>query len=425
MHILLISQYWEPEQGVVQRRWQWISKALIEAGHQLTVVCPPPHYPGGKLISENPAHQTGAIDTSVEGIRIYRSAFREHTTSLISRIEDQGVIMLSQVFTARRAVRDARKAGNPVDVICCTVPALPSAAVGYALSRLLGLPLVVELRDAWPEILEYLDEWKDPQPGNLPLSRKLKIAAFHRCPVRGGGALRQILRRADAIITTTESLAELKKGDSRGEVVAVRNRAHSEDIGRLPPSRQRPDGPLNVLYAGTVGRAQGLENAMEALSIAVEMGTDIRMRIAGGGAHLKSVQQIAYNKKLPVQFLGRIPFEDVVREYAWSDTVLVHLQSWDPMNYTIPSKLFEAMHAEKHISASLSGEAADIVRTAGVGDVVNPMSPNDLAELWHELSRNRDRLNVAGKGVDWFKRDHARHDLAATWIRAVERAAKR
>ncbi|MCK7678495.1 glycosyltransferase family 4 protein [Corynebacterium sp. CCM 9186] len=420
MHILLISQYWEPEQGVVQRRWQWISKALIEAGHQLTVVCPPPHYPGGKLISENPAHQTGAIDTSVEGIRIYRSAFREHTASLISRIEDQGITMLSQVITARRAIRDAHKAGKPVDVICCTVPALPSAAVGYALSRLLKLPLVVELRDAWPEILEYIDEWTDPQPAGVSIIRKTKIAAFHIILLTAGKVLGQILRRAEAIITTTESLAELKRTDARGEVVAVRNRAHAKASPNVTTDSTR-GGPLRILYAGTVGRAQGLENAVRALALAQQYGAEVEMRIVGGGAHLESVMRLAQSQRLPIEFLGRIPFETVIQHYAWADTALVHLQAWTPMSYTIPSKLFEAMQLGKHVSAAVSGEAAEIVKSAGVGDVVNPMCPEELALLWYEISSDPERLNVEGRGKAWFQADHKRHDLADTWVETVER----
>ncbi|MCX7542901.1 glycosyltransferase family 4 protein [Corynebacterium sp. P5848] len=423
MHILLISQYWEPEQGVVQRRWQWISSALIEAGHELTVVCPPPHYPGGKLISEDPLHQTGAIDDSSKGLRIYRSAFREHTTSLISRIEDQGIIMLSQLLTARRAVRDARRGGNPVDVVCCTVPALPSAAVGYAVSRILRLPLVVELRDAWPEILEYIDEWKDPQPSGVSVIRRTKIAVFHMLLLAAGKVLTQILRRAEAIITTSESLAKLKRTDAKGEVVAVRNRAHAEAPHNATPDPPR-SGPLRILYAGTVGRAQGLENAVKALALAQQNGAEVEMRIAGGGAHLDSVKHLAKSQGLPIEFLGRIPFETVIQQYEWADTALVHLQSWSPMNYTIPSKLFEAMQLGKHVSAAVSGEAAEIVECSGVGDVVRPMRPEELAQLWFDLWKRRERLDVSGRGEAWFTDDHRKHDLAGTWVSTVERITR-
>ena len=42
MRILLVTQYWYPENGVPQRRWSWLAKILIDAGHEVCVVAPPP-----------------------------------------------------------------------------------------------------------------------------------------------------------------------------------------------------------------------------------------------------------------------------------------------------------------------------------------------------------------------------------------------
>ncbi|MBV7294233.1 glycosyltransferase family 4 protein [Corynebacterium sp. TAE3-ERU16] len=424
MHILLITQYWEPEQGVVQRRWQWISEALIEAGHELTVVCPPPHYPSGHLISSEPRHQTGSIDQTSEGIRVYRTAFLGHGTSLVSRILDQGRIMLSQMWIARRAARDAKKEGRPFSLVCCTIPALPSSIVAFTLSRILRKPLVVELRDAWPEILEYLDEWKDRPTQETATPRKLKVSALHFGLVQFGRILNFILKYSNTIITTTESLADLKRTQVRGSVFTVRNRPNIMKPITLATDC-RKDGPLRILYAGTVGRAQGMENAMRALQIAVNEGTEIEMRIIGDGAHLDRVQKIAKSEKLPVEFLGRIPFSEVGQHYQWADTVLVHLQSWKPMEYTIPSKLFEGMRAEKHITAALAGEAANIVKQAQIGDVVQPMNPQALARLWISLASNRQKLHVHGRGADWFEQDLGEDELKKLWLRAAETACRK
>lgn len=147
----------------------------------------------------------------------------------------------------------------------------------------------------------------------------------------------------------------------------------------------------------------------------------MEMRIAGGGAHLDSVMSLAEEKKLPIKFLGRIPFEAMMHHYEWADTALVHLQSWTPMKYTIPSKLFEAMQVGKHISAAVSGEAAEIVLSSGAGDVVTPMCPEELAQLWFDLCADRTRLDVAGRGEAWFESDHDKHDLADSWVKTVER----
>lgn len=50
----------------------------------------------------------------------------------------------------------------------------------------------------------------------------------------------------------------------------------------------------------------------------------------------------------------------------------VQLRDWEPFAWTVPSKLYEALATGKHVTAILAGEAADIVRSTGAGDVVAP-----------------------------------------------------
>ncbi|WP_075727973.1 glycosyltransferase family 4 protein [Corynebacterium aquilae] len=422
MHILLISHYWEPEQGVVQRRWQWLSEALRGAGHHLTVIAPPPHYPGGKLLTDEPRCQTGAIDDSKTGLTIYRTAFTEHDQSIVSRVSGQAKVMQSQLACAAKAIRRARRQGHPVDAVCCTVPALPSAVVAYLVAKRHALPFILELRDAWPEILDYLDQWYDHDKSvSLPMQAKLSL--FHILMKLGGKALGVMIKDSDAVITTTKSLARLERAKGCRNVITVRNRANS-GIPNCNEYPQRETGPLRILYAGTVGRAQGIESAIEALSLAQQSGTEIEMRVVGSGAHLKPVRRKALDLKAPVEFFGRVSFDEVTNHYRWADSVLVHLQDWEPMEYTIPSKLFEAMWAEKHVTAAVAGEAAQIVETSQIGDVVPPMNPEALAQLWANLARNRDRLNVDGNGSAWFATNQSLEQLSEEWMKALSIAVE-
>ncbi|OKL49487.1 hypothetical protein BSR29_00555 [Boudabousia liubingyangii] len=417
MHILFISQYWHPEQGVVQRRWQWLSEHLLKSGHRLTVITPPPHYPGGRLLSNEEKHQAGAIDETIPNLRIIRTRFKVHDKSIATRVYDQAVIAISSYKAAKKEIKLSKALRKPVDVVCCTVPALPSALIASKVARAGKLPLVVELRDAWPEILDYMDSWKDPHQ-HLPWWRRLRLWLLHFVLKFGGKALSRTLKQADLIITTTLSLRDLELSKGHPNVVAVRNRA---DTG-IPNCNTRPlrkDGPLNILYAGTVGRAQGLENAIRALDYARKHGADVRMRIAGGGAHIKTVENNAQRLNLPVEFFHRIPFHEVFKHYEWADTVLVHLQNWKPMEFTIPSKLFEAMWAEKHVSGSVSGEAASIIEESGIGHIVEPMSFEQLGNLWVQLYQNRDLLDVDGRGHDWFQNHPSVDELAKRWETSV------
>ena len=427
MHLLLITHYWAPEQGVVQRRWQWLNQAILNDNINLSVIAPPPHYPGGKLLSSERRYKAGATDDSILGLTVYRTRFKEHNQSIISRIIEQATTMASSFPTGLRVIRKA-KSDQPVDAIVCTVPALPSAFVAYALSRITGKPLIVELRDAWPEVLHYLDQWHGAQGPNDSWVKsswaqasslyKVKWFAFHLLIATATQMLDRVLKSADLLITTTSSLAELKHENGCRNVEVVRNRARPA-FANCEDDHQRTTNSLRVLYAGTIGRAQGLDNALKALEITKNSGANIELHMVGGGAHLRSLKAYAEENDLPVTFIPRIPYDEVPAQYAWADTVLVHLQDWEPMQYTIPSKLFEAMWAQKHITACVAGEAADIVAEAQTGDIVPPMDPEALAAKWIELASDPQCTNVGDKASLWFAQHPTPDELSHRWINAV------
>lgn len=487
MHLLLVTQYWAPEQGVVQRRWQWLSQQILESGNRLSVVAPPPHYPTGKLLSDAPMDQAMAVTQVSEGFRLYRTEFHEHDQSITSRIIDQATALWSSYTQGCAAIRDSRNTDFPIDAVVCTVPAMPSAVVSYLIAVRYRLPFVVELRDAWPEIFRYMAEWHDGLRGKRKLTRWLKRVIFRTMLLASGVVLNFIINCADLVITTTNSLAALKRNKGARATVTVRNRAAaniprpSKPVTGMSPadaasaadsdlgitavsdaaahdaaahdaavsgtdvtagadsdSSATPEifgassanadslgaspRPLRVLYAGTVGRAQGLENAMRALKIAVDAGAPVEMRIAGHGAHLNTVQNNAKRLGIPVTFLGRIPFDQMHEQYEWADSVLVHLQDWEPMHYTIPSKLFEAMWLEKHVIGSVAGEAAEIIRESGIGEVVPPMNQEALAQCFVDLAADRSRLEVYGRGKQWFDTHLHGNELSQRWINAVKTA---
>lgn len=402
--------------------------------------------------------QAMAVTQVDEGFRLYRTQFNEHDQSITSRIIDQATALWSSYTQGCAAIRDSRNTDSPIDVVVCTVPAMPSAVVSYLIAARYRLPFVVELRDAWPEIFRYMSEWHDGLRGKRKLTRLLKRVVFRTLLLACGVVLNFIINRADLVITTTKSLAALKRSKGARATVTVRNRAAanfarpqnpiadvagtetvppematsefatphvtmSDDAVELPDSHnESAERPLRILYAGTVGRAQGLENAMRALKIAVDSGAQVEMRIAGHGAHLNTVQNNAKRLGIPVTFMGRVPFDHMAELYEWADTVLVHLQDWEPMHYTIPSKLFEAMWLEKHVVGSVAGEAADIIRESGIGEVIPPMDQDALAQCWIELAGDRSRLEVYGRGKQWFDTHLHGNELSQRWITAVQDA---
>ena len=405
MRILLLTHYWAPEVGAPQRRWNRLAKALISRGHELAVLAPAPHYPGGRLLQGGQAHMPGSIRRDVTGAMVHRTIFRPYSSGVCARGVDQ---MVAAADSVRLGVGRFRGVNRP-DVVLGSVPGLPTIPAALAVGRVLHRPVVVELRDAWPDLLLSAAQWS--QAPDCP-SAVVQARRARRLHVVGRGArcllpplITRLEREAAAVVTTTDSFAQVLRSRGLRRVVTVRNTGATVQAGRTGADRHRSDGVLKVLYLGTVGRAQGLGFAVRAAHIAQRNGTPVVLRIVGDGAQLQEVATLARRLGAPVEIHPAVPWTEVDQHYAWADTALVSLQNWPAMSVTVPSKLYEIMSAGVHVCASVDGEARRIVEDAGCGDVTAPQDPQALASLWGALAADRSRLDVAG-GRRWLA-DHA------------------
>lgn len=405
MRILLLTHYWAPEVGAPQRRWNRLAKALISRGHELAVLAPAPHYPGGRLLQGGQAHMAGSIRRDVTGAMVHRTIFRPYSSGVCARGVDQ---MVAAADSVRLGVGRFRGVNRP-DVVLGSVPGLPTLPAALAVGRVLHRPVVVELRDAWPDLLLSAAQWSQSPDCPAAVAQARRARRLH---VVGRGArcllpplITRLEREAAAVVTTTDSFAQVLRSRGVRRVVTVRNTGATVQAGRTGADRHRSDGVLKVLYLGTVGRAQGLGFAVRAAHIAQRNGTPVVLRIVGDGAQLQEVATLARRLGAPVEIHPAVPWTEVDQHYAWADTALVSLQNWPAMSVTVPSKLYEIMSAGVHVCASVDGEARRIVEDAGCGDVTAPQDPQALASLWGALAADRSRLDVAG-GRRWLA-DHA------------------
>lgn len=415
MHVLFIAQQWEPELGVPPKRGRWMVDQLIARGHRVTVVAPPPHYPSGKLLSTRPEDQAGAVSQTPTGETVYRARFKPHSSRILSRVLDQAVVGTSSVSTALRAIRN-----DHPDVILATAPPLPAAFTAYVTARVRRIPFVIDLRDAWPELVPYVMT-ADPETRRLrSVAKKIAHPAF----LFAGKVFGFVLSRADGIMTTSAWHGNSIRTTMNVPTETLANHILLDLTATSTRPKSTPSNKLRILYTGNVGRAQGLENAIEAVRIAANEGVELTLRIVGGGAHLAMIKELAAD--LPyVEFLSQSRREDLDVHHCWSDTLLVHLKDWLPLNETVPSKLFEAVASGRHVTLAANGESVELLEESGAGDAVPAMNPQALADLWVELARNRERLNVGSIGIDWLRKTQAAADPAETFVDFLDKARAR
>jgi colanic acid biosynthesis glycosyl transferase WcaI len=407
MHIVLITHHYPPEVGAPQRRWQQFSRRFVAQGHRVTVLAPPPHYPQGDVEDLADEDRPRATSRGQGGETIHRVRFRPHGPDLLSRTLDQAVAAGHSVWVGARRLRGQDRP----DVVIATAPGIPSLGAGYLLSRWFRVPLVVEMRDAWPDLIAPSGMWGHARRRGW---KAWATRTAHRI-------VTSLQRRADAVVTTTASFADILRGRRMPRVEVIRNGAAAvEPLAPAPATRE----VLHVLYLGTMGRSQGLVNAVYAAAYATTRGVPVRLRLVGGGHDEQGLREAAAQLGIDVEFVGRVPPSEVEAHYAWADTVLVSLRAWDPFEWTVPSKLYEVMASGRHVSASLAGEAAYVLREAGAGDVVPPEDPEALADLWVALAADRSRLRVGQNGRRWVA-EHADFDrLAAHYLEVIGEVAR-
>jgi glycosyltransferase involved in cell wall biosynthesis len=138
MHVLLIHQgFASPNEPGGTRHFE-LARRAVEQGHQFTVVASDISYITASRRQESRAGET------IEGVRVLR-AFTHRTLhgSFVGRLFSFISFAASSLLTALR-VRD-------VDLVMGTSPPIFQAVSAWLVASLRRRPLLLEIRDLWPE----------------------------------------------------------------------------------------------------------------------------------------------------------------------------------------------------------------------------------------------------------------------------------
>lgn len=377
---LLTHSYW-PESSPPQRRWSALVGEFRKQGWEIDVVTPVAHSPGGsRKAFPGTAGNAFRSQTGLSGEKIRRVPFLPHGKRHLWRLVDQ-------CFSALWTVPGGLLTRRP-DVVIVTVPSLPIMAAGYILARLRRVPLILEMRDAWPD-----------------LARDARLV---RGSVKSGFEVFAdfVQRRANLVVTVTEGFAEVLRSRGILNVATISNGLHVSSLPALPaPPMQRE--VFEALYLGNHGESQNLETSIRASAI---VGERMHLHMVGYGSRRPALQKLARELGAPVTFHPSLQGQDVLDRYASADTCIVSLRDdWKSFETTIPSKTYEVLALGRHVTGVVRGEAARVVAEAEAGDIV-ANHPQALADLWHGLAEDRSRLVRTGASRAWVQ-DHADYGI--------------
>ena len=398
MNVLVLTHYYPPEIGAAQRRLGALVARWRSAGAQVKVVAPLPHYPAGRRLPGQRGVYRGR--TGPAGETVVHVPFLPTTRGGPLKFADQVVAAVSSLPPSL--------AGTRPDVVLASLPGLPTLVPALAARRRWRTPLVLEMRDAWPDLLSE----SGVAGGRLGRS----VAA----------AVARAQREADAVVTVSRDFGAVlaSRGVPAARLHWMSNGIDLDAVPLLPaPSAGDRSRPLRVLYLGTHGVSQQLGTAVEALA---RLGASrVEARFIGHGTEKPALEALAASLGAPVRFEAPTTGAGLWQAYAWADTCLVPLRPWPSFRHTVPSKLYEIMAAGRHVTACVDGEAAAIVRSARAGVVVPPGDIDALARALVALSERRADLDVGPGPREWVEENAAYDSIATRYLALLEATASR
>lgn len=402
LSILYLHQHFSTPAGATGTRAFVMARALAARGHRVTVACG--RYAGAETGLGGPFRR-GRREGRVGGFRVVEFA--------IPCGNAQGFAARGAAFARYAARASALALSRRWDVVVASSTPLSVALPALAARQARGVPFVVEIRDPWPELLRAM------RVGSPPLWFALDRLADAAC------------RHASAVVALSDGMAEtaVAHGAHPAAVSVVPNGADLDLFGpQVTPWRPecaRPDEAVAV-YAGTHGRANGLDLLLRAAALLRANGAKLRLLLVGEGSEKPRLMAEAAATRLGnLSFLDPLPKPRLSALLAGSQ---IGVQCLAPVpafaEWTAPNKLMDYLAAGLPVVAATEGRAARLLSEGPCGIATPPGDAAALAEALAALAAapaRRAALGAAARGQAVRRWD--RRLLAARFCAVVEGAA--
>ena len=222
--------------------------------------------------------------------------------------------------------------------------------------------------------------------------------------------LRMTLRVPDAVVVLAQcELESYRKFVPSQDVVVFPNGIDCRPFDGVPTVRSFPDQPLRLLYIGRLAREKGVYEMLQGMRLALEMGVEARLIVAGSGAELPRLRRYSQALGLGsrVCFAGPVFGGDKVKLLGGCDLFMLPSYSEG-----LPYALLESMAAGIPVIATPVGAIPDVVANGTHGVLVPVRDGKAIAEALAALCLDRERIS-------WMSRACRRRIRAAYSIERV------
>ncbi len=380
MRVLILSQWYVPEPAA---KVHALAQDLVARGHQVTSITGFPNYPQGRVY---PGYRQRLRKwEQIDGVRVLRlPLYPDHSRSAAKRSLNYASFAISACLLGPVLC-------GPADVMWVYHPPLTAGIPAWWIGLLRRVPFVYNIHDMWPEALSATGMVRD-----TTVQRVLnRLASW-------------VHRRAAAVTVVTPGfMANLvAKGVPADKIHIIPNWADEQVYRPVPRNSTLAEtvgmqGRFNIVYAGNMGLAQGLDTVLSAAEMLKDV-PRVQFVFIGDGVDRERLRDEAKSKELAnVRFIDQQSPDRMAEFLALADVLYMQLKEEPLFQMWIPSKLYSYMACAKPILAGVAGDAADAIRQAGAGVVCPPQNAAELAravrKLYEMPSVERETIGQAGR----------------------------
>lgn len=359
--ILIISNYFPPESGAAPNRIHTLATSLTNNNYDVTVVCPLPNYPFGKIFD---THKGKRCSKTLENnLTVYRLWL------FASNSKNKFIRLFSMLSFAIHLFFFLLFKKTPEKVIIQCSP-LFVGLFGVLISKLKRKKIILNVSDLWP--LAGLEMGLLNRGLYYSILEKIELFNYRNSNLLLG--------------QSQEILDHFKKNTPKKRSFLYRNYPDFE-IKKLQKNTNQDT--LKIVYAGLLGIAQGMLNICKELNLP----DNVELHIYGNGPEANQITEYIKGKK-NILYHGSLERAVLHKKLSTYDLTLIPLIN--RIYGSVPSKIFEYARLGLPILYFSNGEGNDLVKKHLLGLTVNSLDYHELNNIITNLSNNTITLPEKG-----------------------------
>ena len=353
LRILVVTQCFYPDIYAVND----IVEEMVKRGHKVTVLTGLPDYTTSKIPPEyrhgkrRHEHYKGADVYRVQTIARHHGPLWR-SLNYLSFVVSGSLRAWTQDFTKTEACFDVIYVWE-VSPVTMAVPAI-------RLAKRYRKPLFLYCMDIWPECVKAMGI-TERNPA-FPIIHAWSRLIYNACD--------HIAVSSKPFFTYLEKMNRVPL--SRMSYLPQ----YADDTLLLSDFTKQPDGHVDFLFIGNIGKAQKLDCLIRAMSAFKEKKDDsssaankVTLHIVGGGSDEERIRGLAHRLGLMdrIRFYGPKPAVEAAQYYKKADVCVLTLDGSTHIGDTLPGKLQTYMAAGKPVIAAANGATKEIIEESCCG----------------------------------------------------------